>query len=123
MPRFVIHKHSARRLHYDFRLELDSVLKSWAVPKEPPLEPGIKRLAVEVEDHALSYVSFEGEIPEGSYGAGGVKIWDSGEYELKERGPDKLVFTLHGKRMTGEYCLLRFKSQDKNTWLLFRMKA
>jgi DNA ligase D-like protein (predicted 3'-phosphoesterase) len=119
--RFVVQKHDATRLHYDFRLEMDGVLKSWAVPKEPPTEAGVKRLAVEVEDHELSYIDFEGTIPEGKYGAGTVEIWDKGTYTLKHRSKDKLVFTLHGQRLNGDYTLIRFKA-DKN-WLLLKNKT
>jgi DNA ligase D-like protein (predicted 3'-phosphoesterase) len=119
--RFVVQKHDATRLHYDFRLEMDGVLKSWAVPKEPPTEAGVKRLAVEVEDHELSYIDFEGTIPEGKYGAGTVEIWDKGTYTLKHRSKDKLVFTLHGQRLKGDYTLIRFKA-DKN-WLLLKNKT
>ena len=120
--RFVVQKHNASRLHYDFRLELDGVLKSWAVPKEPQTEAGIKRLAIEVGDHEISYIDFEGTIPEGKYGAGTVEIWDSGYYELEERTPDKILFILHGKKMHGKYTLIhvpRFKDSD---WLLFKSK-
>jgi DNA ligase D-like protein (predicted 3'-phosphoesterase) len=118
--RFVIHKHQATHLHYDFRLEMDNVLKSWAIPKEPPTEPTIKRLAVQVEDHMLSYIDFEGTIPKGEYGAGKVEIWDKGTYTLKSRKDNKTVFTLHGSKLSGDYTLLRFK-EDKN-WLLFKNK-
>lgn len=119
--RFVVQKHYATHLHYDFRLEMDDVLKSWAVPKEPPTEHGIKRLAVEVEDHAISYIDFEGTIPEGMYGAGKVEIWDKGTYTLKSRSKDKIEFTLHGEKLRGDYTLVRFKG-DKN-WLLFKKKT
>lgn len=119
--RFVVQQHQARRLHYDFRLEMDGVLKSWAVPKEPPLQPGVKRLAVMVEDHPLSYIDFEGIIPEGMYGAGRVEIWDQGTYTLKERSPNKIEFTLHGERLKGDYVLIRFRG-DKN-WLLIKRKS
>ncbi len=118
--RFVIQKHFARRLHYDFRLEMDAVLKSWAVPKEPPTESGVKRLAVQVEDHELSYIDFEGTIPEGMYGAGKVEIWDKGTYTLKHRSKDKIQFTLQGERLSGDYVLIRFKG-EKN-WLFFKKK-
>ncbi|HXX87125.1 MAG TPA: DNA polymerase ligase N-terminal domain-containing protein [Candidatus Acidoferrum sp.] len=119
--RFVIQKHAATHLHYDFRLEMDGVLKSWAIPKDPPTEPGVKRLAVQVEDHQLSYINFEGTIPEGEYGAGTVKVWDEGTYVLKHRSPNKLVFTLSGDKLNGDYTLLRFR-EDKN-WLLFKNKT
>jgi len=119
--RFVIQKHYATHLHYDFRLEMDKVLKSWAVPKEPPSEPSVKRLAVQVEDHDLGYIDFEGVIPDGMYGAGKVEIWDKGTYTLKTRNKDKLEFTLHGKKLSGEYTLIRFKG-DKN-WLLLKKKT
>jgi bifunctional non-homologous end joining protein LigD len=118
--RFVIHKHAATHLHYDFRLEMDNVLKSWAIPKEPPIQPGIKRLAVQVEDHQLSYIDFKGTIPEGEYGAGSVEIWDKGTYTLKSRKDNMIVFTLNGNKLKGDYTLLRFK-QDKN-WLFFKNK-
>ncbi len=118
--RFVIQKHAASHLHYDFRLELDNVLKSWAIPKEPPLKAGIKRLAVQVEDHELSYINFEGTIAVGEYGAGTVEVWDSGTYELISRKQKKLVFTLAGQKLTGDYTLLNFRN-DKN-WLFFKNK-
>ena len=97
-PLFVIQKHHARNLHWDSRLEMDGVLKSWAVPKEPPTESGIKRLAIQVEDHDLDYADFEGEIPEGEYGAGTVEIWDKGMYSLMDRKPKKIMFELHGEK-------------------------
>jgi DNA ligase D-like protein (predicted 3'-phosphoesterase) len=118
--RFVVQEHNASHLHWDFRLELDSVLKSWAVPKEPPVEPGVKRLAVQVEDHDVSYITFEGVIPEGSYGAGTVKIWDSGTFELGSRSDEKIVFVLRGKKMKGKYVLLKFAKTGEKNWLLFR---
>jgi DNA ligase D-like protein (predicted 3'-phosphoesterase) len=117
--RFVVQKHKATHLHYDFRLELDGVLKSWAVPKEPPTEPGIRRLAVAVEDHPVDYISFEGAIPKGEYGAGTVEIWDRGTFDLKERTEKALSFILHGNKLQGDYRLVNFK--EKN-WLLFRAK-
>jgi DNA ligase D-like protein (predicted 3'-phosphoesterase) len=118
--KFVIQKHAATHLHYDFRLEMDNVLKSWAIPKEPPKEAGVKRLAVQVEDHQLSYINFEGTIAEGEYGAGKVEIWDKGNYTVKHRSENKIVFTLQGTKLNGDYTLLRFKS-DKN-WLFFKNK-
>ena len=120
VAKFVIQKHNASHLHYDFRLEMDGVLKSWAIPKEPPTEFGIKRLAVEVEDHQLSYINFEGTIPDGEYGAGKVEIWDKGTYILKDRRENKIMFTLFGERLSGNYTLLRFK-EGKN-WLFFKNK-
>jgi DNA ligase D-like protein (predicted 3'-phosphoesterase) len=119
MPLFVVQKHSASHLHWDFRLEIDKVLKSWAVPKEPPVEKDIKRLAIEVEDHPVSYAKFEGEIPEGNYGAGKVELWDSGKYDIIDKKPNKIVFTLRGKKMNGDYVLLQFGKEKKN-WLLFK---
>lgn len=124
MPVFVVHEHAAKKLHFDLRLEMKQgasspVLKSWAVPKEPPAEKGVKRLAIQVEDHALEYAKFHGTIEEG-YGKGTVKIWDMGKYELVDKKPDKIIFVLHGKKLKGEYVLLRFKTDKKNTWLLFR---
>ncbi|RKY39052.1 MAG: 3'-phosphoesterase [Candidatus Omnitrophota bacterium] len=124
---FVVQKHKASHLHYDFRLEREGVLKSWAIPKEPPTSFSIKRLAVEVEDHPLAYANFEGEIPEGLYGAGKVEIWDKGSYLLREWGEKKIVFELKGKRLRGLYCLLKINpkqdsgKQNKN-WLFFRIK-
>lgn len=119
MPRFVIQKHQATHLHSDFRLEMDGVLKSWAVPKGLPEELGIKRLAVSVEDHSLSYIDFEGEIPGGHYGAGIVEIWDKGEYELESREKGKIVFRLGGKRIKGWYALIH---TNENNWLIFKRK-
>ena len=120
-PIFVIQKHHARNLHWDFRLEMDGVLKSWAVPKEPPTEVGLKRLAVQVEDHELDYADFEGEIPEGEYGAGTVEIWDKGTYILIDKKPKKIVFELHGEKLKGKYTILQFGKVEKN-WLFFRAK-
>ncbi len=121
-PIFVIQKHQARNLHWDFRLEMDGVLKSWAVPKEPPTEPGIKRLAVQVEDHDIDYADFEGEIAEGEYGAGTVEIWDKGTYELLSRSDKKIVVELYGERLRGKYTLIQFGKESKN-WLFFRAKG
>ena len=119
MPRFVIQKHKATHLHFDFRLEMDGVLKSWAVPKGLPEEQGVKRLAVAVEDHPLDYIDFEGEIPEGHYGAGVVEVWDRGECELESRKEGKIVFNLTGKRIKGRYALIH--TNEKN-WLIFKLK-
>jgi len=122
MGRFVVQEHHARQLHWDFRLEMDGVLKSWAVPKTPPTKPGVRRLAVAVEDHELDYIDFEGTIPEGEYGAGSVEIWDRGTYEIESKKPEKLVFELHGERMRGRYTLVHFTEKDEN-WLLFKTKS
>jgi DNA ligase D-like protein (predicted 3'-phosphoesterase) len=119
MPIFVVHEHHARNLHYDLRLEMEGVLKSFAVPKEPPLETGIKRLAIQVEDHDLEYAKFEGTIAEG-YGAGKVKIWDKGTYELVEKTGDKIVVKLSGRKLRGEYILLKFKKAGEKNWLFFK---
>jgi len=117
---FVVQEHHASRLHWDFRLELDGVLKSWAVPRGPPEEPGIRRLAVEVEDHPVDYITFEGTIPAGEYGAGTVEIWDKGSFKLKRRTEDIYEFWLKGRRLKGKYNLIRFK--EKN-WLIFKSKT
>lgn len=111
-----MHEHWARRHHFDFRLEMEGVLKSWAVPKGLPTEKGIKRLAVQVDDHELSYIDFEGTIEEG-YGRGTVKIFDKGEYELQEGTESKLVFTLKGSLLRGQYILMHWKD---NNWLIFK---
>lgn len=116
---YLIQKHNATHLHYDMRLEMDGVLKSWALPKIPPIEKGVKRLAVQTEDHLVEYASFEGEIPEGSYGAGVVEIWDKGTYTIEERENDKLVIHVKGKKLQGRFCLIKFKGQQKN-WLFFK---
>ncbi len=122
MPRFVVQEHDASKLHRDFRLELDNVLKSWAIPKKPPIKPDVKRLAIQVEDHDLNYIDFEGEIPEGLYGAGTVKIWDKGTYEMDSRTDKKLVFYLNGKKLKGKYVLLKFEKAGENNWLFFKAK-
>jgi len=116
--RFLVQEHHAHRLHWDFRLELDGVLKSWAVPKGPPIDSGVKRLAVQVEDHPLSYFGFEGTIPKGGYGAGEVKVWDKGFYVLELREPRKYHVLLKGRKLKGDYRLINFK--DKN-WLIYRV--
>ena len=119
--RFVVQKHRARNLHYDFRLETGGVLKSWAVPKGVPEEIGIKRLAVQVEDHPVDYINFSGIIPEGEYGAGTVEIWDKGRWEIVEGslGAGSLKFNLAGKKLKGQYVLVRFK--DKKNWLIYKI--
>lgn len=117
---YVIQKHAATHLHYDLRLELDGVLKSWAVPKEPPATTGVKRLAVQVEDHPVDYATFEGTIPEGEYGAGTVEIWDRGTYRLVDRKQDKLVIDINGDKLRGGYVLVRLK--DTKNWLFFKKK-
>jgi bifunctional non-homologous end joining protein LigD len=119
--RFVVQEHHARRLHYDFRLELDGVLRSWAVPKGPPLRPGERRLAVAVEDHPVSYIDFEGTIPRGQYGAGTVRIWDRGTFVLEEARPDELEFVLYGQKLQGPYVLVRLERRP-NQWLLLKRK-
>ena len=101
MAIFVIHKHHATRLHYDFRLEMDGVLKSWAVPKQPSDDTKVRRLAMQVDDHELSYSDFEGEIEEGSYGAGTVEIWDRGTYEIVEQQEGFIRLRLMGEKMHG----------------------
>jgi DNA ligase D-like protein (predicted 3'-phosphoesterase) len=100
---------------------MDGTLKSWAIPKEPPIELGVKRLAVQVEDHPTSYATFEGTIPEGQYGAGTVEIWDKGTYKLIDRKEDKLIVEIYGKKLNGSYVLVRLK--DKENWLFFKKKS
>jgi bifunctional non-homologous end joining protein LigD len=123
-PIFVVQRHDARRLHYDFRLERNGALASWAVPKGVPLEPGQQRLAVHVEDHPLEYASFEGEIPKGEYGAGQVEIWDSGTYELlEEKKNGGLTVRLDGERLRGTWALVPAKlSGDPKNWLILRKR-
>lgn len=121
MPVFVVQKHHARTPHYDFRLEKDGVLKSWAVPKGIPERKGVKHLAVEVEDHDIAYADFAGEIPAGQYGAGRVEIWDRGVFEEESWNDDKVVFTLQGNKHNGRFCLIRFKKAGEKNWLLFAL--
>jgi bifunctional non-homologous end joining protein LigD len=123
-PIFVVQRHDARSLHYDFRLEMNGALASWAVPKGVPLEPGEQHLAVHVEDHPLDYARFEGEIPKGEYGAGTVEIWDNGMYELLEQKRNGgLTVRLHGKRLRGTYALVpAHLSGDPKNWLILRKR-
>jgi bifunctional non-homologous end joining protein LigD len=134
--RFVVQKHDASHLHYDFRLEMEGVLKSWAVPKGPSLNPQDKRLAMMVEDHPYNYRSFEGTIPAGNYGAGTVMVWDEGTYEalgseeqpikkqekllLQELEKGDVKFVLHGKKLKGAYALVKMKGRGENSWLLIK---
>lgn len=122
-PIFVIHKHYASHLHWDLRLEIDRVLKSWAIPKEPPAEIGIKRLAIQVENHPIEYARFEGVIPKGQYGAGKVEIWDKGIYELKEKTKDKIEFILHGKKLKGNFILVKtsYGNKPEKSWLFMKV--
>ncbi|MFV5692827.1 DNA polymerase ligase N-terminal domain-containing protein [Flavobacterium sp. LT1R49] len=131
---FVMQKHAASHLHYDFRLEMDGVLKSWVIPKGPSMNPTDKRLAIMVEDHPYDYKDFEGIIPEGNYGAGTVIIWDNGSYTLADKeGADNiekklksdlkeghLSFILNGKKLKGEFALVELKTKEENTWLLIK---
>jgi len=127
--RFVVQEHHAKQLHYDFRLEIDGVLKSWAIPKGPSLNPADKRLAVMVDDHELDYFDFEGIIPEGQYGSGAVVIWDSGTYSLIE-GDDpakaletgKIVMELNGNILKGGFTLVKMKGRGENNWFLIKKK-
>ncbi len=119
--RFVVQEHWATHHHFDFRLEMEGVLKSWAVPKGVPEKIGVKRLAVAVEDHPIDYINFEGEIPKGCYGAGIVKIFDKGNYKLIEKTDSRILFILKGKKLKGNYNLVKMKGQ-KNQWLLFKTK-
>ncbi|HXV80559.1 MAG TPA: DNA polymerase ligase N-terminal domain-containing protein [Candidatus Binatia bacterium] len=135
-PIFVIQEHDASRLHYDFRVEIDGVLKSWAVPKGPSTDPREKRLAVQVEDHPLKYADFEGVIPEGHYGAGSVIVWDAGPYRNLKKDKDgklvpmskamrsgKMEIWLGGKKVRGGYALIQSKLRGKaENWLLIKMK-
>ena len=135
-PVFVIQKHAASNLHYDFRIEVDGVLKSWAVPKGPSTDPSVRRLAIPTEDHPLSYADFEGVIPEGEYGGGAVLVWDRGSYRnLKEAGDDRegpkpvseqleeghATIWLEGEKLSGGYALIRTSKGDDPMWLLIKM--
>lgn len=130
MPIFTVQKHNARNLHYDFRLEMGGVLKSWAIPKGPSLDPAVKRLAILVDDHDLDYARFEGIIEEGQYGAGPVIVWDTGDYRPIASGKSRstpeedfekgrVEFDLLGKKLRGRFALIRLKGQAKN-WLLMK---
>jgi DNA ligase D-like protein (predicted 3'-phosphoesterase) len=116
---YVVHRHQARNLHWDLRLEKDGVLVSWAVPKEPPTMKGVRRLAIQVEDHPIDYATFHGMIPEGEYGAGTVEIWDEGNFEIERWSDKEIVVHIKGQRLTGRYCLVRF-AKVENGWLLFK---
>jgi bifunctional non-homologous end joining protein LigD len=118
-PRFVVQEHSARRLHWDLRLEHDGVAVSWAVPNGIPLDPSENRKAVHTEDHPLEYMTFEGEIPSGEYGAGPVRIWDRGTYECHKWEEEKVVFSFSGKRLSGRYAL--FRAGSERDWMIHRM--
>jgi bifunctional non-homologous end joining protein LigD len=122
MPVFVIQKHDATRLHYDFRLEVDGVLVSWAVPKGPSLDPKDHRLAMAVEDHPMDWGDFEGVIPKGEYGAGPVIIWDRGTYEPVRVEDDVISFVLHGEKLQGRFTIRRFERGGENAWLLSKAK-
>ena len=123
---YVVQKHHARALHHDLRLEMNGVLVSWAIPKEPPKVKGVKRLAVMTEDHPLGYEKFEGEIPKGQYGGGKVKIWDHGFYELKNKDKKKIEIIIHGKKLKGHYVLIKTnygfsEKQKRKSWLFFKV--
>ena len=127
--RFLVQEHHARQLHYDFRLEMAGVLKSWALPKGPSLDPADKRLAVMVDDHPLEYFGFEGIIPAGQYGAGAVVVWDQGPYELLEEDDalealnrGKVVIELHGDKLKGRFALVKMKGRGEKNWLLIKKK-
>jgi DNA ligase D-like protein (predicted 3'-phosphoesterase) len=125
---FVVQEHQARRLHYDLRLSREGILKSWAVPKGIPEKHGLKRLAIQTEDHPLEYSEFEGSIPQGQYGAGTVKIWDKGSYKLKIWKEDMIEFLLKGGRLNGKYVLVKLKKASQKLsvqkeWLLMKLKA
>ena len=122
MPKFVVQEHYARTHHYDFRLERNGVFKSWVLRKPFTQSPGVRRLAIQVEDHDLSFGDFEGEIPKGHYGAGKVVIWDSGDYEVTRWDPNRISFRLYGHKLIGEFSLIRFTRAGPNRWLLIKHK-
>ncbi len=117
--KFTIQEHHSRRLHYDLRLEMDGVAKSWALPKGIPERRGEKRLAIQVEDHSVEYMDFEGVIEEG-YGAGAVRIWDRGEYELLKKDGKEIKIRMHGNLAKGEFVLIRFPKAGENGWLMIK---
>ncbi|MGD8535426.1 MAG: DNA polymerase ligase N-terminal domain-containing protein [Candidatus Aminicenantes bacterium] len=121
---YVIQRHKASHLHYDLRLEEEGVLRSWAIPKSPPEEAGVRRLAVQTEDHPLGYEDFEGIIPEGEYGAGKVETWDRGNYLPLEAEPAKRIIEIKGKKLKGKYALIKLKPKnpDDKNWLFFKLK-
>lgn len=122
-PIFVVHEHQASRLHWDLRLENNGVLKSWAIPKGIPQKINEKKLAVQVEDHPLEYKDFEGEIPKGQYGAGKVKIWDSGTFETVKWDNSVIEIVMHGGKMRGRYTLVKTREYTKNSWLLIKQRT
>ncbi len=119
MLKYVIQFHKSKKSHYDLRLEYEGVAKSWAVPKGPSKKFGEKRLGVQVNDHSVDYMDFEGEIPEGQYGAGKVELWDTGWWEPESISNKKIVAIIHGKKLKGKYALVNFKGKN---WLFFKMK-
>ncbi|HLH17489.1 MAG TPA: DNA polymerase ligase N-terminal domain-containing protein [Bryobacteraceae bacterium] len=127
---FCVQRHDATRLHYDFRLEIDGVLKSWAIPKGPSLDPGVRHLAAHVEDHPIDYGGFEGNIPAGNYGAGSVMLWDRGTFELlgdlpaaDQLAKGDLKFRLHGEKLNGDFAIVHMKGRGKgNDWLLIKKR-
>lgn len=133
-PIFVVQKHAASHLHYDFRLEIDGVLVSWAIPKGPSMNPKERRLAVPTDDHPMAYADFEGTIPEGDYGAGTVMVWDKGTYDNLKQKEDKPIamhtchtdgrieIELHGKKLQGAFALIRTGAQNDERWLLIKMR-
>jgi len=129
-PYFCVQRHDATRLHYDFRLEIDGVLKSWAIPKGPSLDPAVRHFAAHVEDHPIEYGSFEGTIPKGNYGAGSVMLWDRGTFELlgESSGAEQLArgdlkFRLHGEKLNGDFAIVLMKGRGKgNEWLLIKKR-
>lgn len=118
---FVIQKHYSKKLHYDFRLEKDGFLKSWALPKDFPQERGVKRLAIQVPDHPLEFANFEGEISDGHYGAGKIEIWDTGTYTLELWQPKRIIVFLSGDKVMGKFEILKFDKEGKNVWLIIRV--